>query len=218
VFNHKAFTGRSGTFYGYEGLGSIYWHMVSKLLLAAQECCIKAIEEKCDEKIVAGLLQHYQEIKAGIGVHKSPKLYGAFSTDPYSHTPGFRGAQQPGMTGQVKEDVLVRRKELGVNVVDGKLHFKPTMLLKNDFLASPKTVAFTDIHGKSSSIQIPPQSLFFTCCQIPVVYHLADKAGISVTHHDGSVTEIFADHLDEAASQKIFNRTGDIRQIEVSLI
>ncbi|NBU52663.1 MAG: hypothetical protein EBS24_08590, partial [Chitinophagia bacterium] len=27
VFNHKAFTGRSGTFYGYEGLGSIYWHM-----------------------------------------------------------------------------------------------------------------------------------------------------------------------------------------------
>ncbi|MFM8911386.1 MAG: hypothetical protein ACKOE6_00515, partial [Flammeovirgaceae bacterium] len=28
VFNHKAFTGRSGTFFGYEGLGSIYWHMV----------------------------------------------------------------------------------------------------------------------------------------------------------------------------------------------
>ncbi|MEN8251447.1 MAG: hypothetical protein ABFS32_21155, partial [Bacteroidota bacterium] len=37
VFNHKSFTGRSGTFYGYEGLGSIYWHMVSKLLLATQE-------------------------------------------------------------------------------------------------------------------------------------------------------------------------------------
>ena len=26
VFNHKEFTGRSGTFFGYEGLGSIYWH------------------------------------------------------------------------------------------------------------------------------------------------------------------------------------------------
>ncbi|MFZ1533605.1 MAG: hypothetical protein WAT14_05520, partial [Chitinophagaceae bacterium] len=37
VFNHKAFTGRSGTFFAYEGLGSIYWHMVSKLLLAVQE-------------------------------------------------------------------------------------------------------------------------------------------------------------------------------------
>ncbi|MCA1803706.1 MAG: hypothetical protein LC662_14770 [Rhodothermaceae bacterium] len=30
VFNHKAFTGRSGTFYAFEGLGSIYWHMVRR--------------------------------------------------------------------------------------------------------------------------------------------------------------------------------------------
>ena len=37
IFNHKSFTGRSGTFFGYEGLGSIYWHMVSKLRLAAFE-------------------------------------------------------------------------------------------------------------------------------------------------------------------------------------
>ena len=37
TFNHQSFTGRSGTFYAYEGLGSIYWHMVSKLLLSAQE-------------------------------------------------------------------------------------------------------------------------------------------------------------------------------------
>jgi hypothetical protein len=40
VFDHQSFTGRSGTFYKYEGLGSIYWHMVSKLLLAVQEICI----------------------------------------------------------------------------------------------------------------------------------------------------------------------------------
>jgi len=37
VFHHRAFTGRSGSFYKYEGLGCIYWHMVSKLLLAVQE-------------------------------------------------------------------------------------------------------------------------------------------------------------------------------------
>ena len=46
VFNHKAFTGRSGTFYGYEGLGSIYWHMVSKLYLAVMEVINKAIESQ----------------------------------------------------------------------------------------------------------------------------------------------------------------------------
>ena len=37
VFNHRNFTGRSGTMFSYEGIGSIYWHMVSKLLLATQE-------------------------------------------------------------------------------------------------------------------------------------------------------------------------------------
>jgi hypothetical protein len=82
IFNHKAFTGRSGTFFAYEGLGSIYWHMVSKLHLAVQECCLKAIDEKADPVVVGKLLDHYYEIGAGIGVHKSPELYGAFPTDP----------------------------------------------------------------------------------------------------------------------------------------
>ena len=108
VFNHKAFTGRSGTFYGYEGLGSIYWHMVSKLLVAVQESCLKAVTEGEDEIMIGHLLEHFYEINEGIGVHKSPELYGAFPTDPYSHTPGGKGAQQPGMTGQVKEDVISR--------------------------------------------------------------------------------------------------------------
>ncbi len=31
------FTGRSSTMYAYEGIGSIYWHMVAKLLVAIQE-------------------------------------------------------------------------------------------------------------------------------------------------------------------------------------
>ncbi len=39
-------------------------------------------------------------------------MYGAIPTDPYSHTPGFAGAQQPGMTGPVKEDIC-RLGELG---------------------------------------------------------------------------------------------------------
>jgi hypothetical protein len=62
VFNHKSFTGRSGTFYGYEGLGSIYWHMVSKLQLAVQECCLKAVEENESPEVIGSLLEHYYEI------------------------------------------------------------------------------------------------------------------------------------------------------------
>src|SRR5690606_36186164 len=41
TFHHRAFTGRSGTMFAYEGLGCIYWHMVSKLMLAAQEVAVK---------------------------------------------------------------------------------------------------------------------------------------------------------------------------------
>ena len=116
VFNHKAFTGRSGTFYGYEGLGSIYWHMVSKLRLAALECCHDAIKSQVSQDVIARLVDHYYEIKDGLGVHKTPEVYGAFSTDAYSHTPAGKGAQQPGMTGQVKEDIICRFGELGVKI------------------------------------------------------------------------------------------------------
>lgn len=98
VFQHASFTGRSGTFYKYEGLGSIYWHMVSKLLLTVDEAHLDARHSGAHEADIERLERHYDQIRAGIGVHKSPAEYGAVPTDPYSHTPSFSGVQQPGMT------------------------------------------------------------------------------------------------------------------------
>jgi hypothetical protein len=46
VFGHKTYTGRSGSMYAYEGLGSIYWHMVSKLLLAIQENVFSGLDRQ----------------------------------------------------------------------------------------------------------------------------------------------------------------------------
>ena len=43
LFEHQLFTGRSGGMYAYEGIGSIYWHMVSKLLLAVSEVVQDAV-------------------------------------------------------------------------------------------------------------------------------------------------------------------------------
>lgn len=130
LFNHHAFTGRSGTFYKYEGLGCIYWHMVSKLLLAVGEC-IQA------SRLIASsphrLISHYCEIREGIGSHKTPAEYGSFPFDAYSHTPSMSGVQQPGMTGQVKEDIISRFFELGVQVQDGQITFCPIMLTDADF-------------------------------------------------------------------------------------
>ena len=126
VLNHQAFTGRSGTMFGYEGLGCIYWHMVAKLLLAVQDKVFEAAGRGAPE--LAALKSYYRRVRDGLGYRKTAAAYGAFPADPYSHTPGEGGAQQPGMTGQVKEEILTRWGELGLRVREGQVHFNPVLL------------------------------------------------------------------------------------------
>jgi len=217
IFNHKAFTGRSGTFYGYEGLGSIYWHMVSKLQLAVQECCLKAIEENESDKLIGRLLEHYYEINEGIGVHKSPQLYGAFPTDPYSHTPAGKGAQQPGMTGQVKEDILSRIGELGVFIKKGTLNFNPCLLRKTAFLSSSASFNYVDLDGSSKSIEVLKDSLAFTYCQVPVIYSITKTNSIEVMNVDGTLVTKEGLELNKEYSAKLFLRTAEIKKIKVNI-
>ena len=217
AFKHKEFTGRSGTFYGYEGLGSIYWHMVSKLLLAVQENCLSAIETQADAAIVAQLVAHYYQIQEGIGVHKPVSLYGAFTTDAYSHTPMGRGAQQPGMTGQVKEDIICRFGELGVVVKQGQLCFKPAMLKRQEFTATPTQVVYIDLNGQPVSLLLPAQSLLFTYCQVPVIYTLASEAQLVVAMADGTRYSQQQSMLPASISQSIWNRTGQVTSITVNI-
>ncbi|TNJ42555.1 hypothetical protein KFZ70_02110 [Tamlana fucoidanivorans] len=217
IFDHKSFTGRSGTFFGYEGLGSIYWHMVSKLLLAVQENCLLAIKSGIDKQIIGRLLDHYYEISAGIGVHKSPELYGAFPTDPYSHTPATKGAQQPGMTGQVKEDVLSRFGELGVFVENGLITFMPKLLQTKEFLSKNSVFHYTAINGQKESIPLNAGSLCFTYCQVPVIYRLSDNNDIEIIFNNGRRIVSNELSLDYAASKTIFERKGDVKHITVSI-
>jgi hypothetical protein len=215
VFNHKEFTGRSGTFFAFEGLGSIYWHMVSKLAVAAQETCLKAIETNEDIEIVDNLIKHYYAISEGIGVHKSPKVYGAFPITPYSHTPFHKGAQQPGMTGQVKEDILTRIGELGVKTHKGKLLFQPQILLKSEFLTESQLANFILVNGTKISIDLPAESLAFTFCQVPIIYKLSTSNKIEVEYFDGKKETFDSYSLSEEVSTKVFERTGEIKLVEV---
>jgi hypothetical protein len=217
VFDHKSFTGRSGTFYGYEGLGSIYWHMVSKLQLAVQEVSLQAIQANESAEVVGRLLEHYYEINAGIGVHKSPSLYGAFPTDPYSHTPATKGAQQPGMTGQVKEDILSRFGELGVFVENGCLYFNPCLLRRDEFTTQKSIFQYVTINKEAISMDVAAGSLCFTICQVPVVYSLANENSLEITKLDGTVIKQQSTALDQETSAQIFNRTGAISSIAVYL-
>jgi hypothetical protein len=217
VFNHKAFTGRSGTFFAFEGLGSIYWHMVSKLHLAVLEVIEKAHNDNEDAAIIEALSVHYHEIGKGIGIHKTPEVYGAFPTDPYSHTPMHRGAQQPGMTGQVKEDVLTRKGELGIKVVEGKLIFEPNLIPENQFLQHQEIVSFIDFANKPFSLKLEKGSLAFTICKVPIVYKMATTTQIEVKYQDNTAEIISSSALSHEVSQKIFQRTGEVQQVIVSV-
>ncbi len=215
VFNHKSYTGRSGTMYGYEGLGSIYWHMVSKLLLAVQEVCLTAIKLNENQELINDLVIHYKNIKKGIGVHKSPDVYGAFPTDAYSHTPLNKGVQQPGMTGQVKEDIISRYGELGVEIIEEKLQFNNFMLHKNEFLDQPKLFTYYNLYGDKEEVLLQKGELAFTYCQVPVTYKISTKNILKITLRDGKSLRFDSLELNEIISNKLFQRTGEITAILV---
>ena len=74
--------------FSYEGIGSTYWHMISKLLLATQENYFSAKNHNSLGNEIAQDFKHYYfKIRDGLSASKSPEEYGAFPFDPYSHTP-----------------------------------------------------------------------------------------------------------------------------------
>ncbi len=196
MFNHHAFTGRSGTFYKYEGLGSIYWHMVSKLLVAIGENIQNALDTHADAAVIARLKAHYAAVQEGIGAHKSPTEYGSFPFDAYSHTPSMAGVQQPGMTGQVKEDIISRFFELGLHVINGEIHIQTAMLRPEEF--------------KDGELR-------FTYCQTPFVYRLSDTDSIDIEMSDGTITHC-ALCITHCLSRHIFARDTQIKQVIVNII
>lgn len=196
-FKHQNFTGRSGTFYAYEGLGSIYWHMVSKLLLAVQEHTLEAYAK--GDKNAEALKKAYYEVRSGLSFNKTPEIYGAFPSDPYSHTPSGKGAKQPGMTGQVKEEVLTRWGELGIGISAGKARFNPQILENEEFFAEGNCA------GKLS----------FTWCGVPVTYSKAKSASVKISFADGTTAEHAGTELTEAETQQLFARSGKITAIYV---
>ena len=100
------------------------------------------------------------------------------------------GVQQPGMTGQVKEDIISRFFELGVHVQDGQITFCPIMLTDADF--------------KSSNLSPQHGELRFSYCGTEIIYRKTCKG-------TGSVT------LTPEQSQHIFARDGEIKQLIIEL-
>jgi hypothetical protein len=216
VFRHKSYTGRSGVMYGYEGLGCIYWHMVAKLLLAVQEVILRADREGRPPSLREELSRMYFRIRSGFGFEKPVAEYGAFPTDPYSHTAPGGGAKQPGMTGHVKEMILTRLGELGIRVEGGTVSFQPVLLRDGEFLAQAAEFRFIDVNGTARTIDLSAGSLAFTYCQVPVIYERSEEgARIRIVFEDGSSAEHPGNRLDARSSAELFARSGRIARIHL---
>jgi len=213
TFRHAEFTGRSGTFFAYEGLGSVYWHMVSKLLLAAQETALRFQ----DTPLAADLVAAYRAIRDGLGYRKSPAEYGAFPTDPYSHTPKHNGARQPGMTGTVKEEILTRQAEVGVQFAQGRLMFSPSLLENSELLTAPRDFTYLDVVGEQQTLHLPAGSLTCFVCQTPVTVQFGGRDEIEIQFADETTRTLPGRALDEEATRHLFWRDGAIKRLVVSL-
>jgi len=198
VFQHASFTGRSASMYGYEGIGSIYWHMVSKLLLAVQETYWSAIDGGAPDDVVGRLADAYRRVRDGLGFRKGPSEFGAFPTDCYSHTPTHAGAQQPGMTGQVKEEILTRFGELGIRVTQGRISLMPGLLDLSEIVPAGEGV--------------PPAS--FTTCGVPMTLARGATDETAVHRSDGTIDRRSALTLTVSESREVFARDAGIVRVE----
>ncbi|MYG98210.1 MAG: hypothetical protein F4011_07090 [Acidimicrobiaceae bacterium] len=212
VFEHRAFAGRSQTMYRYEGLGCVYWHMVMKLMFRLQQRIFAAADSDADRDLLAEMVHRYRRVRAGLGPSKTVVDHGAFPLDPHSHTPAHTGAQQPGMTGAVKEGILLRWGELGLRVDDGRLGFAPVLLDPAEFLAA--ACPWPPL-GEGGSLE--PGTLGFTYCGAPVVYHQDDSAPWTRATLLGGETVAGTDRLDRAVSRALFARTGAVSRIDVGI-
>ena len=131
---------------------------------------------------------------------KDPVEYGAIPTDCYSHTPAHAGAQQPGMTGQVKEEVLTRLGELGVRVVDGRIRLSPGLL--------PPDQLFADLGSPTS------HTARFTLCSVPMTLNPGTIDEVAIERGDGSRERRNGLELTAQESTDIFTRSGSIARVE----
>ena len=216
VFNHKYYTGRSGTMFSYEGIGSIYWHMVSKLLLSVQENFYYFHKHSSNKQKLTTLGNLYYKIRDGLSSSKTPKEYGAFPFDPYSHSPSHSGAQQPGMTGQVKEEILTRFGEFGCLIRKGEVVFSPILLRKSEFLVKSKFFKYYNIFNSKSEIKIKKNQLAFTFNQVPIIYDISHPVGneIRIKYLSGETKLISGSNINIEISKEIFNRRGTIASIK----
>jgi hypothetical protein len=219
IFGHRSYLGRSGSMYAYEGIGSIYWHMVTKLLLAVQVAASEAAAAGSQPDGIRRLTAAYWRIRDGLGFNKSARDFGAVPIDPYSHTPAHAGAQQPGMTGAVKEELLARRRELGIEVRDGDIVIDSLLLREREFLDRSETWDLLGLTGAPTTIELDAGTLGLTVCQVPVIVRATtSEPNVEIDFDDGTTARRAGNSVGREASAEVFRRSGRITRIRATVV
>jgi hypothetical protein len=121
------------------------------------------------------------------------------------------------MTGQVKEQILTRLGELGIEVVAGRLRFRPRLLHLAEFNDEPSRFGWLGVSGAESMVDLPAGSLAFTHCQVPICYRLGDVPSIELVRADGQTERVDGAELGREASRAIFERRGTYRRMTVTV-
>ena len=102
-------------------------------------------------------------------------------------------------------------------VGEGKLYFDPCMLRKDEFLLEDKIFNYVNINSQAKELTVAKGSLCFTYCQVPIVYTVAEEYALEVHFNDGTVQAFSNLSLNKATSQKVFDRVGEVIQINVRI-
>ena len=184
LFAHSHFTGRSEVMYKFEGIGCVYWHQNAKLALALMET---ALEHADDIAARNEALRCFERVTGRFPMRQTPLECGALPLEPYSHSSFDGFARQPGMTGQVKESLLMRRGELGVIVRGGCVRFEPSLVRREEF----------DDSG----------ALSFSLCGTEIIYRRGDTESMEISFADGRESLRLKGHsLPAALSATVFAR------------
>jgi hypothetical protein len=122
------------------------------------------------------------------------------------------------MTGQVKEDILSRLKELGLKVEDGTIAFSDHMLnWEEEAVIKEEQFEFIQLDGSSQEITVPVGGLLFSFCQIPIVYTKKGAKGteIKVSFKDGKSELIKGNVVSSEICEAVFKRKGTVSSIHV---
>ncbi|MFO7844778.1 MAG: hypothetical protein R6V16_13290, partial [Bacteroidales bacterium] len=129
--------------------------------------------------------------------------------------PAHAGVKQPGLTGQVKEDIISRLGELGIRIIKGEIHFDPSLVNHHEILTRGDDFQFYTLDGVERTISLEQKQLALTFCQVPIIYTDSNEENIIITFTNNEQISISGNILTYDISKQIFRRSGDIKQIDV---